>query len=336
MALSNSQYAKIMRDYEEKQNAARLLHDERLNEIIKKIPEYKILDDEAIEASMAYARSALLASKEENCVDTTDELREKIGLIARQKALLLEKYGYPGDYLKPVYTCPDCRDTGYIGSEKCHCFKQAIVDLLYSQSNIKEVLKKENFRNFSMDLFSRNDIDPVSNLSSYDLMAESYKKAKEFVRKFPHSHENLFFSGKAGLGKTFLSHCIADELLKRGFTVLYLSAPELFDILRKETLSKKDGDDQSTESGRYVISCDLLIIDDLGSETTTEFTVSELNTCINERLLGGHSTIISSNLDPSQIRDYYGERNFSRIAGLYTFCRFYGTDLRLLKKYNAL
>ncbi|MBO7335732.1 MAG: ATP-binding protein, partial [Lachnospiraceae bacterium] len=136
--------------------------------------------------------------------------------------------------------------------------------------------------------------------------------------------------------KTFLSHCIADELLKRGFTVLYLSAPELFDILRKETLSKKDGDDQSTESGRYVISCDLLIIDDLGSETTTEFTVSELNTCINERLLGGHSTIISSNLDPSQIRDYYGERNFSRIAGLYTFCRFYGTDLRLLKKYNAL
>ncbi len=334
MALSNNQYAKIMHDYEERQNATRLLRDERLNEIIQKIPEYKILEDEAINASMKYARSALLDNAELSD-QSLDELRAKIDLISRQKVLLLEKNGYPGNYLNPVYTCPDCRDTGYIGSTKCHCFKQAIVDLLYSQSNIKEILKQENFKHFSLDLFDRNDIDPISNVSSYDLMADALKKAKEFVRKFPDSHQNLFFSGKAGLGKTFLTHCIADELLKRGFTVLYLSAPELFDVLRKEIVSKKD-EQNSTELGRYVFNCDLLIIDDLGSETTTEFTVSELNTCINERLLGGHSTIISSNLDPNEIRETYGERNFSRIAGLYTFCRFYGTDLRLLKKYTAV
>ncbi len=335
MALTNNQYAKIMRDYEEKQNATRLLHDARLNEVIRKIPEYKILEDEAIDASMEFAKVTLLNSSD-NADAQLDELRKKINLIADQKALLLQHNGYPADYLKPVYSCPDCKDTGYIGTNKCHCFKQAIVEVLYSQSNIKEILKSENFKNFSLDIFSKTDIDPLTKLSSYDLMTGFYKSAKEFVRKFPTPHENLFFSGRSGLGKTFLSHCIADELLKRGFTVLYLSAPELFDILRKEMISKKGDESHATELAQYVMTCDLLIIDDLGSETTTEFTVSELNTCLNERLLGGHSTIISSNLTPNEVRETYGERNFSRIMGLYTLYKFYGTDIRLAKKYTAV
>ncbi len=335
MALTNSQYTKIMRDYEEKQNETRLLQDARKNEVITKIPEYKILDDEAIDASMEYARMTLL-----NRVDDADkrlrDLKVQIGRIAEQKALLLQQNGYPANYLDPVYTCPDCKDTGYIGNEKCHCFKQQIVDLLYSQSNLNEVLKAENFSTFRLDYFSKNDIDPASKLTCYELMSMYLKNAKEFVANFSTSKENLLFTGNAGLGKTFLSHCIANELLKKGYTVLYLSAPQLFDILRKELISKNGDEKTSTELGRYVFNCDLLIIDDLGTENITEFTVSELNTVINERLLGKHSTIISTNLTPLEMKETYGERNFSRVVGLYTLYKFYGKDIRLAKKYSAL
>ncbi|MCR5822862.1 MAG: ATP-binding protein [Lachnospiraceae bacterium] len=335
MALSNSQYSKIMRDYEEKQNSARLLHDSRLSEVLRRVPEYKALDNEAIDASMEYARMTLLDSTGDSD-RTLEALRDKVTRIADRKKQVLLKNGYPADYLEPVYSCPDCKDTGYIGTQKCHCFKQAIVDLLYSQSNIKEVLKKENFSTFRSDLYSRTDIDPVSNCSSYDLMNINLTRAKEFVAGFPASKENLFFSGTAGLGKTFLSHCIADELLKKGYTVLYLSAPELFDIMRKDYIPKKEGEGESSELGDYIMTCDLLIIDDLGSEHATEFTVSCLNICINERILAGHSTIISSNLMPYEINETYGERNFSRIAGLYTLYRFYGKDLRFVQKLTAV
>ncbi len=330
MALSNSQYSKIMRDYEERQLSSRLLHDSRMNEIIKKIPEYKRLEDKAVDLSMEYAKNTLFGNSSDPDGDL-GKLKESIADIARQKELLLTQNGYPADYLKPVYTCPDCRDTGYIGNEKCHCFKQAIVDMLYSQSNIKDILKEENFENFRTDYYSGADVDPITKLSAYDLINKNLSAAKEFVKRFPAS-ENLFFFGKAGLGKTFLSHCIADELLKKGHTVLYLSAPELFDILRREMISQKEEGKDYGELATYIMNCELLIIDDLGTETVTEFTVSNLNTCINERLLGKHSTIISTNLTPNEIRDAYGERNYSRIAGLYGFHRFYGKDIRFAKK----
>ncbi len=331
MALNNAQYATIMREYEEKRLQTRLLQDSRMNEIIRKIPEYKDLDNSSIDASMEYAKSALFDSPADK-EKSTEKLRLHLSQIAEQKKRLLIKHGYPADYLDPVYTCPDCKDTGYIGTEKCHCFKQAIVDLLYTQSNIRDVLKKENFDNFNINYYSKTDIDPVTNLSAYDSMTGICNIAREFVADFPSSASNLLFLGKSGLGKTFLSHCIADELLKKGYTVLYLSAPQLFDILKKNNFGEKDEDVDYNELAHYVMNCDLLIIDDLGSEIVTELTASGFNICINERLLKKHSTLISTNLTPNELNDVYGERNFSRIVGFYRFCRFYGTDIRFAKK----
>ncbi len=331
MALTNSQYSKIMRSYEEKQNASRLLQDSRTSEIFRKVPEYKRLEDEAVDASMEYARAVLLGTGSESD-GAMDKLRARIDKITEDKGRLLIKNGYPADYLKPVYVCPDCKDTGYIGTQKCHCFKQAIVDLLYSQSNIKEAVQNDNLENFSLEWYSKTDIDPVSNKSAYDLMSANYRAAENFVKNFPSDQEqNLLLYGEVGLGKTFLSRCIANELLKTGHTVLYLSAPQLFDVFG-EALRKHYFEGEPSELKNYILNCDLLIVDDLGSEMTNEFTISNLNICINERHLGNHSTILSSNLTPNQIKETYGERNFSRIAGTYQPLRFYGRDIRMRKR----
>ncbi len=319
-----------MREYEEKQLNSRLLLDSRLNEITRRVPEYKKLDNEAIDISMEYARSTLLEPAADSS-DRIDSLRNRLKDIGEKKARLLTENGYPADYLTPVYSCPDCKDTGYIGNEKCHCFKQAIIDLLYSQSNIKDILKKENFKNFRLDFYSKDDIDPVTQLSAYDLMTTILTTANQFVKDFPKKPDNLLFFGKSGLGKTFLSHCIADELLKKGYSVLYLSINEFSDIMRNASFDQYEGEMSYSELAEYVKTCDLLILDDLGSENVTEFSVSSLNICINDRILGKHSTLISTNLTPDQIGDAYGERNYSRIVGLYKSCRFYGQDLRINK-----
>ena len=331
MALNNSQYEIIMREYERKQSDQRLLQESRVDEIYSKLPEYRALENEASDAAMEYARATLFESAENGSL-TLDSLRERIRSLTEKKAALLLSNGYPADYLKPVYTCPACKDTGYIGTEKCHCFKQAMVELIYSQSNIKDILRSENFKSFNSNYYSDADIDPLTGLSSRDLMKTAYNTSLKFIKNFP-SGASLLFFGKAGLGKTFLSHCIAEELMKKGYSVLYLSAPDLFDILRKNVLGEKSEDESSySELVEYTKTCDLLIIDDLGMESVTEFTISQLNICLNERLLKKRSTLISTNLSPGELRETYGERISSRITGLYDICKFYGRDIRMLKK----
>lgn len=325
MSLKNYQYNAIMRTYDERQSASRALLAERQKEIEQTLPAYTALHQQLIENSMSYARTSLFSPESEGA----EELRRQNEALSQKKEALLLANGYPADYLSPTYTCPDCRDTGMIGEERCHCFKQAVVDLLYAQSNIATIIQKENFDTFSFDYYNDTVVDPKTKLTPRQNIKRIHETCQSFVRNFDKDFNNLLFYGNSGLGKTFLSHCIAKELLGTAHTVLYLTAYELFDILGKAMYNE---DETFGASGEHILDCDLLIIDDLGTELATAFTMSRLNLCINERFINHRSTIISTNFGVQELADHYGERNFSRIFSSYTLLRFFGEDIRLKKK----
>ncbi len=328
MSLKNYQYNAIMRTYDERQSASRALLARRQQEIEQHLPAYTALQQQIIENSMNYARNSLFSAEN----DGAEALRRQNEELSRKKEALLLANGYPADYLSPVYTCTDCQDTGMIGDERCHCFKQAVVDLLYAQSNIANIIKEENFETFSFDYYNDTVIDPKTKLTPRQNITRIYDTCQAFVRNFDKEFNNLLFYGNSGLGKTFLSHCIAKELLGTAHTVLYLTAYELFDMLGKAMYNE---DEDFAASGEHILDCDLLIIDDLGTELATAFTMSRLNLCINERFLNRRATIISTNFGVQELADHYGERNFSRIFSSYTPLRFFGEDIRLKKKVES-
>lgn len=324
MSLKNYQYNAIMRTYDERQSASRALLSARQKEIEQNLPAYAALQQQIIDNSMEYARTALFGADSEGA----QELRRQNEELSKKKEALLLASGYPADYLSPVYVCKDCKDTGFIGDERCHCFKQAVVDLLYTQSGLASVLDAENFDTFSFEYYNHTAVDQKTGLTPRQNMERIHSVCNSFVNSFDTEFNNLLFYGNSGLGKTFLSHCIAKELLGSAHTVLYLTAYELFDILGKAMYEEDEG---FTASSEHILDCDLLIIDDLGTELANAFTLSRLSLCINERFLNRRSTIISTNFGVQELADHYGERNFSRIFSSYTPLRFFGEDIRLKK-----
>lgn len=299
----------------------------RYEEVCKKSPEFQALDESISTLSVNYGRRLLNGETK-----AMESLKEELAILRSSKQALLTSCGFPSDYLEPVYECSDCQDTGYIGSKKCHCFKKAVCSLLYEQSNLKEILKQENFDTFRLDYYPLNYLDTKSNHSypARAMMADILTVCKDFVSTFAESHNNLFLYGDVGVGKTFLSNCIARDLIEQGFSVIYFSAPTLFNTLAQSTFDKNNT--SSKDMQEYIYDCDLLIIDDLGTEFTNNFIVSQFFTCINERLLNKKSTVISTNLSLDTLADLYTERAFSRITSNYTMLKLLGDDIRLKKK----
>ncbi len=332
MALKNDQYNQILREYDSRRISDKHDLDRRISHAYDLIPELKELEEEIISLSAGSGRMALRGDD-----SALANLKEKIAELNARKTELLVREGLPTDYLQMHYQCNKCQDTGYIGKEKCNCFKQAIADLMYSDSNIKAILANENFGKFSFRFYSDEYVDDSLGLSPLSNMQKVVAGCKNFVRHFNKNHDNLLLLGNTGVGKTFLANCIAKELLDHGYTVIYLTAFRLFDILEKHKFSKDE--DSSLEASNqfdYILECDLLIIDDLGTELNNSFTNSQLYLIINERLLRQKSTIISTNLSLPNINTTYGERIFSRIVSSYSVQRIIGEDIRLLKAVNNM
>lgn len=324
MALTNAQYDEIMRGYQTRQLKNRRITQERLETVYKQLPQLKIIQDNISSASVAAARAKL-----------TDDptgyktAMENLARLKTEKEHLLSASGYSADYFEPIYTCKSCKDTGYINGEKCFCFKQATIDVVYSQSNIKEVLERENFSTFSYKYYSHEDINPVTGLSSLDTVKRAVAECKHFIEDFDNKPKNILIYGDTGVGKTFLSNCVAKELLERGYSVIYFTAFQFFDILSKGVFQK---DADAITAHQNIYDCDLLIIDDLGTEFANSFTSSQLFLCVNERILRNKSTIISTNLNMSDLAEMYSERVPSRITSNYTVIKLFGDDIRILKR----
>ncbi len=324
MKLNNSQYDTIMRMYDTKQSHARAVQSARYEEINARLPEYDELRKETAAISAEAARAALRGD-----MSKREKLSGRLASINEEKRILLSSAGYPEDYLDLHYECPLCNDTGFVGGQKCRCFKQAAIDLLYNQSNIKKILLLENFHNFNYDWYSEDYIDPVSGISALENIVNVTKDVNSFISDFP-SGQNLLFYGDTGVGKTFLTHCIAGELLGMGHSVLYLSAIDLFDLFSKYAFDN-DSEADYRDAFSQILDCGLLIIDDLGTELVNSFTNSRLFYCINERILAGLSTIISTNLSLEELMNTYSERIFSRLTMSYKIFKIYGDDIRLKK-----
>ena len=327
MGLNNSQYRSIMRTYEQKQLKSHDILNARYEEVYQKSPEFRSLDESISILSVQYGKHLL--NGDEGAVSS---LKEELAILRESKQELLKSCGFPADYLEPVYECADCKDTGYIGSQKCHCFKKAVCDLLYEQSNLKEILQHENFDHFQLDYYPLNYLDPKSGRSNpvREMMTETLAVCKNFVRNFADDFQNLFLYGDVGIGKTFLSNCIARDLIEKGFSVIYFSSSMFFNTLAQSTFDKSNPDAKDIQE--YILDCDLLIIDDLGTEFTNNFIISQFFTCINERLLNKKSTVISTNLSLDALADLYTERVFSRITSNYTMLKLIGDDIRIKKK----
>ena len=323
MPLQNYQYDTIMREYNRRQAEHRHELEQRRAKAYAQIPRLPEIDREVASLSAQKARSALSGG-----ILELWDLKASIAGLSEERIALLVKHGYPKDYLELSYTCPLCQDTGYIESQKCICFKKQKLNCFYAQSNLKEILKKENFEHFSFDYYSDTIKNETTGLSALEMAKRAHDTAQNFVRYFDTEFQNLFLYGDTGVGKTFLSHCIARELLNTAHCVLYFSAFDLFDLFAQSAFSKK-ADDRCSED--LIYDCDLLIIDDLGTELTNSFVSSQLFLCINERIMRRKSTIISTNMKLSDVSGTYSERTFSRIASSYQMVKLIGKDIRIQK-----
>lgn len=317
MPLNNMQYDSIIRTYEAKQNKNRHLLEERRSYVYEHVDGYRELDESISSISVEQGKKLL-----EGDESALDDLHLLLQNLSKSKESLLIAAGLSKDYLEPIYDCPDCKDTGYIEGRKCHCFRQAEITLLYEQSNISRMLERENFSTLSYEYYEGEDLTRFQN---------AVETCKKFTQNFRIDYHNLFFYGTVGTGKSFLSGCIAKELIENGYSVIYFSAAGLFETLSQFSFDYKNKDELH---GIYedLFTCDLLIIDDLGTELTNNFVTSQLFSCLNERHMRKKSTIISTNLSLEELRNRYSDRIFSRITSNYNLCKLSGPDIRIYKK----
>lgn len=324
MSLSNAQYDKIMREYQKRQMENAHLTQQRQAHIYQSLPYLKTIQDEIASVSVEAARRKLNGDLSGYAL-----AKEQLANLREEKEALLAHANISSDFLEPIFTCPDCKDSGYQNGRRCHCLKQAIINEVYAQSNVKEILAQENFSTFSYEYYSDEDIHPVTGLSALQTVQKAVTVCQHFIMDFDNKPKNILIYGNTGVGKTFLSNCIAKELLEKGYAVIYFTAFQLFDILSKGVFEK---DADAIAAHQNIFDCDLLIIDDLGTEVNSSFTSSQLFLCVNERILRQKSTIISTNLDIGQMETLYSERTPSRIFSNYSIINLFGDDIRLKKR----
>lgn len=313
-------HSNIMKIYENIRTAEEKAIKDRRKEIEKKVPD--VLNIEREIGKLCVKLSISILNNSENKDEYLNELKEKITDLRIKKSELLVRNNYPLDYLEPQYRCIKCKDTGFVGTKKCNCYKQKLVELYYENSDLKTILTKNNFENFNIELYPsrRNINEPISPRKNIE---EIVSKSWNFIENFSLSPENLLFYGTPGTGKTFLSDCIAKELLDRGYLVVYRTSESLIQNLKHIRFNN----DENLED--LLINCDLLILDDLGSEQITDFSKTELFNLLNRKLLNRKKMLISTNHDLEELLKIYSERISSRLLGDFTLCKFFGEDIRI-------
>lgn len=326
----------VMRAYESDRDRAATLSRERREEIYQRLPRIKEIDEEISQVSISTAKQLLVAGVDH--VSLINHMRKHSEVLKTEKENLLLELDIPNNYFNDTYRCSLCKDTGYLAKElsqlnRCQCLKQRLIDKYYDLSNIRGLLATENFDTFDFRYYSE-EVLPSEGLSPRRNMQMIYQIATKFVEEFGRSFQNLLFYGETGMGKTFLCNCIAKDLLDRGHTVLYVTAPKIFKLVEDYRFNRDEVDEHYAIDA--VTDVDLLIIDDLGAEFATIVTNSALFDIINQRLLAKLPTVISSNLQHAEFETHYSERIFSRFLGHYKMSKFYGDDIRFIKKHKSV
>lgn len=321
-------FNRILSEYDKIQSRNKFLLSQRECEIDEKIPMYQKISHEIVTISMARSR-ALIQKRETSDINA---YRQEIKALSQKKKDLLIENGYPADYLDKILDCKDCSDSGYLPTnEKCHCLKERIFRALIQESTLTKRFSSDSFKTFNYDFYHSHQ-NSEADLQNLQLIHKIVDDCMNFVQNFDHSYSNILLTGHVGVGKTFLSNCIAQELLKRRKSIVYFSSQDFFDQLSSISFDGGLPPTVKRQLRDQIFRCDLLIIDDLGTELTNAFVESQLFACINERTLLKKPVIISTNLNLEQINALYKNRIYSRIAGEYKLYELPGNDIRIQQK----
>ncbi len=324
----------VLRRAAEELETRRAAHRTRLArqraDLYRRQPELERLDRQ-LQGTMAQLMAAALR-KGENVRDAVAAIKGDNLSIQTRRAQLLSELGLPPDALEDTPICPHCGDSGWIGVQMCSCLKE-----IYTKEQIRELSKlldlgSQSFDTFRLDYYSPQQ-QPGQPLSPRSNMEWILRVCKDFVSAFGKSGvKNLYFHGSPGLGKTFLSACIARAVSEQGRSVVYDTAGNIFAQFEDRKFWRGGDSQEARDETRRYLNCDLLILDDLGSELTTQFTQTALYELINTRLVAGRHTVISSNLSLPEVAQRYSPQIASRISGEYHDLWFFGQDIRALKK----
>ena len=302
----------------------------RREEITRRIPEIGQIDQRLRQQMRELVRVTL--SKAPDMVQQLNELRQSNLALQERRLALLVDAGYPADYLDGVVSCPICRDSGMKDGRPCQC-----VDRLYNRELTKELGGllhdgSESFEQFDLDLYS-DQPDPVRGIIPREAMRLTLRSCRRFADTFPQGESNLLFQGGTGLGKTYMSGCIARAVAAKGCSVCYDSAIGALEAFERQRFARDPEEAEAAGTRvRRMLSCDLMILDDLGTEMLTSVTSSALYNLLNERLRRGKRTVISTNLSDSELQARYSPQIVSRLEGDFIHVPFYGSDIRLRKK----
>ena len=335
MSYNQENYRRIRQEYEHKYLRAREDADRRRAEVTRALPALAAIDRQLSTTGLELMRLSLEHGADSEARSAAlDALRQKNTELQALRGRILTDAGYPADYTALRYECEACSDTGYLDDGKmCRCMRDKLVAAGYASSGLGALLRQQTFDNYSLDYFKTDE-------RTYRTMSHAYHTMREFAQQFSSGErenerrgESLLLVGGTGLGKTHLSTAVARTVLDAGFDVLYTSAVDLlgnFEMARFGNSGAAGEGSVTADTSRY-FDCDLLIIDDLGTEVANQFTISCLYNVINTRLSTRRATIISTNLMQDELRRRYWDRITSRLFGEYKILLFLGTDVRAQK-----
>lgn len=328
MGYSKDTYDEAFRVLAKKRMIAEQKSQERKSVMYEACPRLAEIEQEMASTAFYAARSVFAGA---DAQETITRLKAKNLALQEERKKILQSAQLPEDYLKPQYDCKQCKDEGYIDGHICSCMKKLLRQITYDRLNSASPLSLSDFDAFSLDYYSDKLIVENTNYTHREFMGRVLTFCRQYAYKFSRSSESLLFQGSPGLGKTHLSLAIAKEVIDHGYGVIYMSVPILISRLEAQHFGRKTAAEEGDDLIHTLTECDLLIMDDLGTEFITPYSTAEVFNVINTRMLLSRPTIISTNLTLSGLQQTYNERTISRIIGNLKRFRFVGTDIRQRK-----
>ncbi len=319
--MNNSLYEEVNKQFNSLKEKKKSEYRARVGEVYEKVPKIREIDEGVSKLVFEMFSKAAAGA---DCDAVVESFSEKLKAMKEEKNALLIQNGFKSDYLAEIYNCKKCGDTGIYNGKQCECYKKIVTSELLKYSNLGKVLAAQTFSKFDISLYSDKKIGDEP--SPRQQMTEILSSCKKFAVKFPKTEKSLLFYGGSGLGKTFMSSAIANEVMKKGNTVIYQTAADIFAALEDAKFGRAS--DSMREMIERIYDVDLLIIDDLGTEYRSPHMDAEFFRILNSRILSGKSIIISTNFTLAQLKKTYSERIFSRIIGYFNIYKFAGKDIR--------